>query len=759
MKSKRDQRRQAPQQGVIGASPNALLEGGLLASVAALLVATPLVYSEGTVMFGAAAALHVAWLLVLVGWTLAKLWQGGDLRIGATGIAAAALIGLHTLSALVMGSQGNFRHALNILWQWIAYGTAAFLIRQLARSQPQCRALVVIMIGLAAVEATHGYYEYFVLTPARLAAFRENPEKVYDEMGVSRDPESADRKLAQWRLESIEPLGTFALTNSLAGFLAPWLIAVIGIALASFWRPELRTTTVTAAVIAIAIAGCLLLTKSRTAVLATILGIGLLAMYGRPRGWRIDWRLPAAAAGALLVLGLVAVAVKGLDVQVLSEAPTSVLYRVQYWQATAAIIRDYPLLGCGPGNFQEYYAAYKLPQASETIADPHNFLLEIWATAGTPALLALLAVMGAFVWQLTRPGKTSDTAAASNDATISRLWIYAGAAGGIFLAYPAGIIVGFPQETLNLGGITLPLIWLIGIPLIAGAIWSLDRWVQRGDMPTAIPIIALIALLVNLLAAGATSFPGVFNSAWILLALALVAGHTPAWRIPLTKSRALLLVAASLALLAACVRTELAPVVEAGARLTNASAWHAQNRYDAAEQELLAATDADPWAPEPRRLLADLRLRKWLDTGDAGDLLAFEQAADVYAASNPAHYRQYEMRGNWYLLAWRKSGGSAHLDKSLAAYREAVRWYPAKALNHAQLAWALAQAGHQNEARTELELALRLDAQNPHAEQKLRQQRIYDPRLRGQRVEFYRPENAEQTLIQLRTSIVPEDGS
>lgn len=759
MKSKRDHRRQAPQSGVAG-GPNAWLEGGLLASVAALVVATPLVYSEGTVMFGAAAALHVAWLLVLVGWTLAKLWQGGDLQIGATGIAALALISLHTLSALVMGSQGNLRHALNILWQWIAYGTAAFLIRQLVRSQLQCRALVVIMIGLAAVEATHGYYEYFVLTPARLAAFRENPEKVYDEMGVSRDPESADRKLAQWRLESVEPLGTFALTNSLAGFLTPWLIVGLGIGLAQFWSPVARSTLMATAVVAIAITGCLLLTKSRTAVLATVVGIGLLAMYARPRGWRINWKLPAAAAGVLLVLGLIAVAVKGLDVQVLSEAPTSVLYRLQYWQATAAIIGDYPLLGCGPGNFQEYYAAYKLPQASETIADPHNFLLETWATAGTPALLALLAVMGAFVWQLTRPRMPSDAVAAGNDdATVSRLWIYAGAAAGILLAYPAGIIVGFPQETLNLAGVTMPLVWLIGIPAIIVTTWLLDRWAQRGEMPTAVPIIALLALLVNLLAAGATSFPGVFNSAWILLVLALATSQVPAWRIPLTKSRALLLLAASLALMAACVRTELAPVVEVAARLTNASAWHHQARPEAAEQELLAAIEADPWAPEPRRLLADLRLQKWLATGRPDDLAAFEQSAAEYAGSNPAHYRQYEMRGNWYLLAWRKTCLQEHLDQSLAAYRQAVEWHPAKALNHAQLAWALALAGHQNEARTELESALRLDAQNPHAEQKLRQQRIYDPRLSGQAVELYRPENAEQSLMQLRTSIVPENGS
>ncbi len=63
------------------------------------------------------------------------------------------------------------------------------------------------------------------------------------------------------------------------------------------------------------------------------------------------------------------------------------------------MIFDHPLLGCGPGNFQQYYTFYKLPEASETVADPHNFLLEIAATAGLPALALLfwllaLAVRG-----------------------------------------------------------------------------------------------------------------------------------------------------------------------------------------------------------------------------------------------------------------------------------------------------------------------------------------------------------------------------
>ena len=65
-----------------------------------------------------------------------------------------------------------------------------------------------------------------------------------------------------------------------------------------------------------------------------------------------DWRIPAGLAGAAIVIGLVAVYFGGLDVQVLSEAPKSVLYRLEYWQATARVIAQYPIFGCGPGNFQ-----------------------------------------------------------------------------------------------------------------------------------------------------------------------------------------------------------------------------------------------------------------------------------------------------------------------------------------------------------------------------------------------------------------------
>ena len=54
------------------------------------------------------------------------------------------------------------------------------------------------------------------------------------------------------------------------------------------------------------------------------------------------------------------------------------------WKATGTAF------GTGPGNFGAYYLHEKLPQASEEVKDPHQWLLEIAATVGFPGAAALL---------------------------------------------------------------------------------------------------------------------------------------------------------------------------------------------------------------------------------------------------------------------------------------------------------------------------------------------------------------------------------
>jgi tetratricopeptide (TPR) repeat protein len=719
------------------------LDQWLLAGVVALLVATPLVPSESTVHEGSAATLNLLWMLALFAWAaLVVLRPDPQIKFGWTGVAAVFLVGWHTLSALTAGMAGNGRQALNMLWQMIAYAAAAFLLRQLVKSRAQCRALIAILIAFAALEAAQGYYEYFISKPAMLATFQKNPDQVYRDLGATS---ASQREHLRWRIESVEPLGTFALANSLAGLLAPWLVALLGIILAMFESRSDRRMLVGALVLAAAIAGCLLLTKSRTAILAVGGGIVLLVLYGRSSGWRIGWKLPVAAALIAVVIGLGVVAVGGLDVQVLSEAPTSVLYRLQYWQSTAAIIAEDPLLGCGPGQFQEAYARYKLPQASETPRDPHNFLLEIWSTAGTPALAAVLAMAIAWVWQLaqSRAADPFDSSEFRARGFFGRLMLYAGGALGIVLGFAAATIAGYSPPTG---------IWFAGLPAAAATLAVLDPWIVGGRLPTSVPIVALVVLLVNLLAAGATSFPGVFLTAWVLVPVSLAQADSPAWTWSPSRPAGLAVLVATLALATLCMRTELSPVLTVPSRIAAAEQHSTVGKIAAARHELERAAADDPWSPQPLRHLAHLELHAWAVSRQAADWNRFAAAAESYRARDPRHHLQHTDRGNWMLMAWRISGDRAHLQAAIEAYQQAVVWYPAQALARAQLAWALHLGGRRSEAHFAAQEAVRLDALHDHRELKLVNQMVYDPQPDAPL--FQR--KAEQAVDIVRSSVEPE---
>jgi Tfp pilus assembly protein PilF len=747
----------------------------LLAALIALLVATPMIPSESAAQFGTGIVLVMLHLVLLVVWLVTALaTERPELRMGWTGAAIVVFLLLVSTSALVIvvTGGGNARPAINMLWQWISFGVSFFLLRQTIRTPSECRALCAVMVALAVGLAVYGYYQYFYAMPTLRAQYQRDPEKVLRESNIDAPPGTPARKQFESRLSSVEPIATFALTNSLAGLLAPWLIAALGIAAAG-WPDRQHRALATAGVVyaAVLISGCLLLTKSRSAWLATAMGVVLIALYGRQRGRTLDWRIPICGAAMLVFLSLAAVVFGGLDTQVLSEAPKSLLYRFQYWQATAAMIVDNPWFGCGPGNFQTCYTAYKLPEASETVADPHNFLLEVWATAGTPALFALLAVLGAFIWQLWRAtaaqqtflhslGVTRDSGAKGSGAVRS---IYAGAVAGLLFAYPCSWLVGYALEEVELPfAVRLPAVWIVGLPAAVVWIVLVHRWVLGGRLPVSVPVIALAVLLVSLLAAGGIGFPGVAQSLWVLLAAALNIAETPrpsAARWKRTLMIGLLVLATLLA--AACYLTAYQPVLRAAALLGQASQFQSQGEIDAADEACEQAAQRDPFSAEPWRMRALLALQRWQQTGADSDFQRFETFVAELVRRDPRSSQVRKEIGNWYLIAFDARPRVEYIRSAIAWYRAAVERYPNSNILHAQLASTYARAGDRPAAQREAEIALQLDAQLPHKEQKLREQTVFDPG-RSDRSSDRTPatlggEEAEQLMRRLRTASGSED--
>jgi tetratricopeptide (TPR) repeat protein len=273
-------------------------------------------------------------------------------------------------------------------------------------------------------------------------------------------------------------------------------------------------------------------------------------------------------------------------------------------------------------------------------------------------------------------------------------------------------------------------------------------------MPTTHPVIGLLVLLVNLLAAGATSFPGVFLTAWVLVVVALANARAPVWAWKPSRALSLGLFATSALLAWLCMRTEFSPVLTAPNRIAMAEQYLQGGRFDLAREHLQAAAKEDPWSPAPQRLLAHAAHQQWLASRLPDDWQRFVDASDAFQGLAPRHHATFTERGNWLLEAWRAAGDPRFLNDAIEDYRKAVLWYPGRALVRAQLAWALHLAGRTDEARAAADEAQRLDNRMPHSELKLSGQTIYDPQP-GASGPLAAPLNAEQVIRQLRTRSSP----
>ena len=591
------------------------------------------------------------------------------------------------------------------------------------------------MFSLAVVLAVFGFYQIIVSLPADRQAYAADPEQVMKRsLGQVFEAGSLERKRFEDRLQSTEPLATFALANSLAGFLTAWLVVAVGIgwSVVSIWgkTKELAGDEVDPASLLglgrsvafagslVTVAACLLLTKSRSAYLAVAAAVALVPFCGDAGHWRPNWKF-VLAAGAIVVLMIgVAVAAGGLDVQVLSEAAKSLEFRLQYWRSTLAMIARYPWFGVGPGNFQEYYTQFKLPQASEEIRDPHNFVLEVWATGGTIAVAALVGALVALAWRMWLANTlTSDRADAPVQPPIEKsmrdaMFVVAGGGAGLPLAFLLGPLFGYAMTEGQLGCALVA-----GVAVVA-ILWP---WLKSGPLPPRVLALGVLALAIHWLAAGGIAFPGVAGSFWILMALALnqIESEPAANRqLPRKLLRRLIPLAAFAVVTAAavaCYYTAYGPVL----KLQDAMAQAEGARPAARAVAYADAAKVDPLSAEPWIALAELELetirQNRASQANYEHLLI---AANHVRELRPHSSAAWRQLGHWYAECYKRFPAKEAAHSALECLRVAVELYPNSAILRGELALALV-ANESEAARRQAEKALELDDRMPHADKKL----------------------------------------
>jgi O-antigen ligase len=630
---------------------------------------------------------------------------------------------------------------LNMLFEWLSLGLLFFLARQLIRAPREMRAMVAIMVALAVVMAAYGFHQMFVSFPATREAYAANPDESLRAAGQWFPPGSPARQQFEDRLKSTEPFATFALANSLAAFLATWLVFAVAILfgrlattvdepLAAAQSRRRWLSIAGLAACAVAIVACLILTKSRSAYVAAAVGIVLYPWFDPEfrRRW-LGKKSLMAAIGALVVLVAAAIATKGVDVQVLTEASKSLGYRAEYWRSTLVMIAHRPWLGVGPGNFQDFYTQFKLPQASEEIRDPHNFLLEVWATAGTFAFVALNATLVLFGWRTWRAWRAplgddaktiAPPAAVENESARNVMAMVAGAAVGFVLAFVIAPSVRLLFSEQQLAG---------GLVVGAGAIACSWGWIMRGTLSPRLPALGVLVLAIHLLASGGIVIPGVADSWWLLLALGFnvvdrdartsVAREQrlPAW----TWGSALLLLVGAAGV--SCYLVAFRPVVRCHAALQRA--MEEPGGVDQRINLLVDAAEADPLSPEPWWMIAELEYDRLLtNPGQEDWLKRFVNAISRVLDLRPYSSAAWRQCGRWYYELYARSRELDTGNPARVCFDRAVALYPNMAELRGEYALALLATGNAREAKAQMDVARRLDQLTPHGDKKLSPQMV-----------------------------------
>ena len=354
-------------------------------------------------------------------WAAARGDQGDSLRragFGIVDVGGLLIVVGHVLStAYVFHVEGDRRSALNLTFEWIGLFVAWRIFRHLSLDRLQAiqayQVVTTIVVGLAVM----GIWQHQVFYPEQAEWYRgerSELDKALAEPGgtglfrvseiVSRFQskgiplEGTDRILWENRLlSSSEPFATFSLANTLAGVLATVFVLLVGQAVQAWTLPGPRKFM--ASIIPLLQAGlilyCLVLTKSRSAWIGTVVGLALVAICS----WRttavrriLQWSFFGSVFAGFIIA--IAAFSGALDKEVILESSRSLQFRLFYWTGAIETLKESPLKGAGPGNFRQVYLTYKADESSEEIRDPHNFLLESWSAGGAIGFAGLLL----FIW-------------------------------------------------------------------------------------------------------------------------------------------------------------------------------------------------------------------------------------------------------------------------------------------------------------------------------------------------------------------------
>lgn len=166
------------------------------------------------------------------------------------------------------------------------------------------------------------------------------------------------------------PRATMINSNIFAGYLI-LIIPVLFFLARDFWKKNNSVKTAIYLIIILCVL-CLFLTKSAGAIFALITAIFICK-------YRLKGFIFILSAGILA-----GILFKYRDPEIIN--------RYYWWMTAFEVIRDFPIFGVGPGNFEFVYTKYRIADLSSLFA--HNYYLQLCSETG---IIGILLFLGALI--------------------------------------------------------------------------------------------------------------------------------------------------------------------------------------------------------------------------------------------------------------------------------------------------------------------------------------------------------------------------
>jgi len=289
----------------------------------------------------------------------------------------------------------NKRSAINNSIIIIAPIFMSLLMIQILDSDLRINLVLVTITALGVVSSLKCVSQLLYENQQMIDQYLRNPYSLLAPLGIEEG--SFQQILFEHRLYSRD-IRSFFTTGNTAGSFGLLSLSAAAALFCNIFKERDKSVFMVVAKIVCALAllvifAGILLTRSKGAIVSLSAGIIMFVIFTIFRK-KIRAHKKFIVV-SVIILGIVFVGILTAYGTKHGTLPggNSMLVRWQYYKAAVQMIADYPIVGVGGGNFGHHYTNYKAPDALETVADPHNFILSVGSQYGLFGLIGFLSII------------------------------------------------------------------------------------------------------------------------------------------------------------------------------------------------------------------------------------------------------------------------------------------------------------------------------------------------------------------------------